>query len=589
MKKALAIFLSLAIMITFTPITGSAFAASKLKAPKVKASYVTDTSITLSWAKVKKAKSYVVYQKEGKKFVKIGKTTKKKFVVKGLEPETQYVFKARAAKKKNGKSLGKYSKALTVTTLSEDEALKQAQDETMATVETIHKVGKGKKFLPEGGLLLEVNYTADYKLDEMLESDVEADFMDSASYSERWNYVVGVISDKLGLSDDAAIQTVAGDKEGCSTFSAENCEGQQIMARNYDYEGDAVVGEVIHVPANPEKGVEYASVGVSDLSQLGLTPETALTEEGLVTGLLSPYLTKDGVNSAGVAISTLSVDENYQNKSFSGDIPDNCLYNRFVIRLVLDKAGSVKEAVDLIKNSTLTSGAGGAFHWMITDSTGKSVVVESIKGKVIVNTPDDVPNLDVDDFNTEGVNYWWAFESPEVMDAFGLTKGAVAADKKIKRTDEDFQIVTNFFLSQDAGVDYIQEYNGEGVGRYGIIFDALSQNNNPSDYKALRILEKAKFWNNCPDMVKSAQLYQDESFKQNMVYIINMDPESVAKIESYGMTVEQYVDMVAEEEAYGDLYGWRTEWSCVYNTDDLDLMLSFCEDYDSAFLFDIDW
>lgn len=116
-RTALAVFLSLAIMVTFVPVMGgNVYAASKLKAPKVKVAGVTDTSVTLSWGKVKSAKGYVVYKKVGSKYKVVAKTKSLKTTVKKLYSSKTYYFKVRAAKKSGYKSRGYYSKAIKAKT-----------------------------------------------------------------------------------------------------------------------------------------------------------------------------------------------------------------------------------------------------------------------------------------------------------------------------------------------------------------------------------------------------------------------------------------------------------------------------------------
>lgn len=110
-------FLSLAVMVTFTPLVGGdAYAASKLKAPKLKVSSVTDQTVTLSWSKVSKAKGYKVYRKIGSKYKPVKKTKNRKITIKGLNANTSYKFKVCATSKTYYKGPGKYSKAVTAKT-----------------------------------------------------------------------------------------------------------------------------------------------------------------------------------------------------------------------------------------------------------------------------------------------------------------------------------------------------------------------------------------------------------------------------------------------------------------------------------------
>lgn len=109
--------LILALVVSFTPVLNfaglgvdNAYAAAKLKAPKsVKVKVVSQTSLKVSWGKVKGAKGYTVYQKKNGKFKAIKTTKSKSFTVKKLKAGTKYTFYVKAYKLKGKKKI--YSKA----------------------------------------------------------------------------------------------------------------------------------------------------------------------------------------------------------------------------------------------------------------------------------------------------------------------------------------------------------------------------------------------------------------------------------------------------------------------------------------------
>lgn len=60
------------------------------------------------------------------------------------------------------------------------------------------------------------------------------------------------------------------------------------------------------------------------------------------------------------------------------------------IRLILDKTASVDEAVQLLQQYNIYFSGGIDCHYLIADSTGKSVIVEYYDGKVcVVESEDD--------------------------------------------------------------------------------------------------------------------------------------------------------------------------------------------------------
>ncbi len=92
---------------------------AKLKLGKttgLKASKMTlakSSTVTLSWKKVDGAEKYEVYQQSGKKWKKIGTTSKTSLTVKKLTAGKSYKFKVRATLK--GETSGAYSSVLTVS------------------------------------------------------------------------------------------------------------------------------------------------------------------------------------------------------------------------------------------------------------------------------------------------------------------------------------------------------------------------------------------------------------------------------------------------------------------------------------------
>ena len=122
LKHSLIAGLVIAVMMTFIPLipglSGDVSAATKLAAPKsVKAKTLSETSVKVSWGKVKGAKGYTVYQKKGSKFKAIKTTSKKTLTVKKLKAGTKYTFYVKAYKKNGKKKVyGKASKKVSATT-----------------------------------------------------------------------------------------------------------------------------------------------------------------------------------------------------------------------------------------------------------------------------------------------------------------------------------------------------------------------------------------------------------------------------------------------------------------------------------------
>ncbi len=93
--------------------------AADYPAPVIKSTETTESSVTISWKKVKDMYGYRVYKREPDgKFTAVGSTKKTDYTVKDLSPDTEYEFRIRAfKKKKNGKKVyGNYCEVFSAET-----------------------------------------------------------------------------------------------------------------------------------------------------------------------------------------------------------------------------------------------------------------------------------------------------------------------------------------------------------------------------------------------------------------------------------------------------------------------------------------
>ena len=87
---------------------------------------------------------------------------------------------------------------------------------------------------------------------------------------------------------------------------------------------------------------------------------------------LANYIISKGGQDKGVAIALLAVPE----AQIKNDDQKVTLNSTTMIRLVLDKAADVNEAIDLMKSYNIYFSGDIDCHYLIADSTGKSVLVE---------------------------------------------------------------------------------------------------------------------------------------------------------------------------------------------------------------------
>ena len=159
----------------------------------------------------------------------------------------------------------------------------------------------------------------------------------------------------------------------CSAFTADTQSGDRVFGRNYDF--SATNTAIVYT--NPGKG-RHASYSTIDLSFLGLDKDKDVESLGQkILTLAAPYVPLDGVNDAGVAC---GIFMSYQGEGkgtptdTQTDKPD--LTSTTLLRLILDYADSVEDAVALAEQYDLHDSASSCFHYMVADSTGRSAILE---------------------------------------------------------------------------------------------------------------------------------------------------------------------------------------------------------------------
>lgn len=168
---------------------------------------------------------------------------------------------------------------------------------------------------------------------------------------------------------------------GCSTFNAVTPEGEAIFGRNFDLS----YSPALLVRTQPKNG--YASLSMVNMGFLGYgegkLPDSLLSSFIL---LAAPYAPLDGVNEKGVSIGVLLIPTEPTAQE-TGKTP---ISTTAAVRLVLDKAASVDEAIDLLSRYDMHASAGSSYHFQIADAQGHSAVVE-FEGDVMSVVRADTP------------------------------------------------------------------------------------------------------------------------------------------------------------------------------------------------------
>lgn len=208
-------------------------------------------------------------------------------------------------------------------------------------------------------------YELTYYNDDQFQKYMQSDIKDEADIIQFWKENV--------THGQGEINSLG--EQMCSAFYARTPEGDYIFARNLDSK-EAVPGII-----RMKKEGSANSLSISALSWCGwnVGDENKTYQEKQVI-LTAPYESLDGVNEYGVAIANFTSRGN-RKKTIEGK---PTLYDDQVIRYVLDNAKSTDEAIALIQDVNILFSSGNPSHYMIADSSGRSVVVEFINGEMQV-------------------------------------------------------------------------------------------------------------------------------------------------------------------------------------------------------------
>lgn len=225
--------------------------------------------------------------------------------------------------------------------------------------------GASVKYLEEG--LYAMEYPGDYGLE---------DFLDQGG-GDSDMAVAGFVIDQLfhGLVN----LNLQGASFGCSTLSVSSPEGARIFGRNFDWGACTT----LIVQTQPKSGYASVSTVNMDFLNLGLN----LSESAFVRlmSAAAPYAPMDGMNEKGLCVAVLMIEDR---PGFQQDSEKPDLTTTTAVRLLLDKAADVEEALALLEQYDLHASAGMMVHFAIADAAGRSVAVEYIDNEMsVVETP----------------------------------------------------------------------------------------------------------------------------------------------------------------------------------------------------------
>jgi hypothetical protein len=171
----------------------------------------------------------------------------------------------------------------------------------------------------------------------------------------------------------------------CSLFAALGDADNMFYGRNFDWQ----YSPAVLLFTDPPDG--YASVSMVDIAYLGFGRARVgtLTDLSLIERralLDTPFMPFDGLNERGLVVGMAAVPGSEMPYDGEKETMDSLM----VIRKMLDHAHDVDEAVAILQSYNIRWGGGPPLHYLIADSSGRSVLVEFYEGEMVM-IPNETP------------------------------------------------------------------------------------------------------------------------------------------------------------------------------------------------------
>ena len=167
---------------------------------------------------------------------------------------------------------------------------------------------------------------------------------------------------------------------GCSLFAALGDPENRVFGRNFDWRYSPAL---LLFTDRPAAG-GYASVSMVDIAYLGFGDGTldltTLPPAERRRLLEAPSWPFDGMNEAGVAVGMAAVPQADERHDPGKPAIDSLR----VMREILDRAGSVDEAVAILTQHNIAWEGGPPLHYLVADRLGRAALVEFHGGEIVV-------------------------------------------------------------------------------------------------------------------------------------------------------------------------------------------------------------
>lgn len=194
---------------------------------------------------------------------------------------------------------------------------------------------------------------------------------------------------------------------GCSTIQTTNAQQDILFGRNFDWENS----EALIMESHPVDA--YASIATVNLDFI--QSGTSVSIDRFPDDVLSQvamYAPLDGMNEKGLAISVNMIQDSdvIEQSNHSQDLTTTT-----AIRLILNQAADVDEAIALLRAYDMHSSMDMMIHFAIADAKGNSVVVEYIDNEMNVIDTRVVTNFYLSQGEKHGIGTSQSHERYDIL------------------------------------------------------------------------------------------------------------------------------------------------------------------------------
>ena len=163
---------------------------------------------------------------------------------------------------------------------------------------------------------------------------------------------------------------------GCTVLLAGD-PARPVVGRNFDWDPNPALVLHTHPPGGP------ATISVVDISYLGYDRahradlDTPTGRRGLLRAPLLPF---DGMNEHGLAVGMAAEESAVATRRPGRTVVGSVR----IMRLVLERARTVRQAVAVLGGYDLDFDGGPPLHYFVADATGDSAIVEFVGGRLTV-------------------------------------------------------------------------------------------------------------------------------------------------------------------------------------------------------------